>query len=115
MQELGGDLLGVRRSASRASSGSAHWSSQSSSGIPSPPMARTCGIVHMGVDEPGQQHPAAQVLDRFVRVVGPEIGYSAAGDDGAVPYDEPPSRSTRSTSAGSCMKGLPATSMTVAR
>ena len=30
-------------SASRASSGSAHFSSQSSSGIPSPPIARTCG------------------------------------------------------------------------
>ena len=50
-------------SASRASSGSAHFSSQSSSGIPSPPIARTCGIVHVGVDEAGQHQPLAQVDD----------------------------------------------------
>ena len=45
-------------SASRASSGSAHFSSQSSSGMPSPPMARTCGKCTWVSTKPGSTSPS---------------------------------------------------------
>ena len=50
-------------SASRASSGSAHFSSQSSSGMPSPPIARTCGKCTCVSTKPGSTSPLAQVDD----------------------------------------------------
>ena len=45
-------------SASRASSGSAHFSSQSSSGMPSPPIARTCGKCTWVSTKPGSTSPS---------------------------------------------------------
>ena len=45
-------------SASRASSGSAHFSSQSSSGMPRPPIARTCGKCTWVSTKPGSTSPS---------------------------------------------------------
>ena len=53
-------------SASRASSGSAHRSSQSSSGMPRPPIDPDLREVHVGVDEARQHQPAGQVDDLLV-------------------------------------------------
>ena len=45
--------------------------------------------MHVRVDEPGQQQPAAQVGDRLLRVLGVQRRERAAGVDDAVPDEQP--------------------------
>ena len=42
----------------------------------------------MGIDEAGQEHPAAQVGDRLVRMIGSDPPVRAAGDDHPVAHED---------------------------
>ena len=73
-------------------------------------------VVHVGVDEPGQQQPAAQVDDVLVRVLGAAPRRTARGRRSPRRGPAaPPSARPRSASAGRRANGSPGVSMTVAR